>query len=139
MGKDEAEEKGLLLAGRGAAGRDVLRAMPDEQVRKSLHMPAGEPCLLVIRRTWAHGRIVSYARLWHPGSRFELTGEYAPLFWFEIGVGLGVPFVLLAIVIFWMYHVLAHRPGGQPIGALERAASKSWAFVRRILPRPRAA
>ena len=44
--------------------------------------------------------------------------------------------VLLAVLIFWMYHVLAHRPGGQPIGALEKAASKSWAFVRGLLPRP---
>ena len=23
-------------------------------------------------------------------------------------------------MIIWMYHVLAHKPGGQPIGALER-------------------
>lgn len=57
----------------------VVRAsMPAETVQKSLRMPAGEPCLVVIRRTWAHGRPVSYARLWHPGSRFELTGHYAP-------------------------------------------------------------
>ena len=27
-------------------------------------------------------------------------------------------------MIWWMYHVLAHRPGGQPIGALERAFAK---------------
>ncbi|HEX7060399.1 MAG TPA: histidine utilization repressor [Woeseiaceae bacterium] len=61
------------------AAEHVLRAaMPDERVRDGLAMPEGEPCLLVVRRTWAHGRIVSYARLWHPGSRFELTGVYAP-------------------------------------------------------------
>ncbi|HLT89443.1 MAG TPA: histidine utilization repressor [Woeseiaceae bacterium] len=61
------------------AAEHVLRAaMPDEFVRTSLCMPENEPCLLVIRRTWAHGRTVSYARLWHPGSRFELTGTYAP-------------------------------------------------------------
>jgi lipopolysaccharide export system permease protein len=35
-------------------------------------------------------------------------------------LGLWVPFVLLGVMIYWMYHVLAHRPGGQPIGALER-------------------
>lgn len=56
----------------------VRAALPDETVRKSLRMPAGEPCLVVMRRTWAHGRPVSYARLYHPGSRFELTGHYAP-------------------------------------------------------------
>jgi lipopolysaccharide export system permease protein len=52
---------------------------------------------------------------------------------------LWVPLILLSLLIFWMYHVLAHRPGGQPIGALERAASKSWQLVRRALPRPRTA
>jgi len=39
------------------------------------------------------------------------------------------------VMIVWMYHVLAHKPGGQPIGALEIAASKSWRFIRGILPR----
>ena len=50
-------------------------------------------------------------------------------------VGLWVPFLLLGVMIVWMYHVLAHKPGGQPIGALEFAASKSWRFIRGILPR----
>jgi len=35
-------------------------------------------------------------------------------------LGLWVPFLLLGVLIYWMYHVLAHRPGGQPIGTLER-------------------
>ena len=35
-------------------------------------------------------------------------------------LALWVPLVLLAALIVWMYHVLAHQPGGQPIGALER-------------------
>jgi GntR family histidine utilization transcriptional repressor len=52
--------------------------MPADAIRRNLRMPMGEPCLVVIRRTWAHGRPVSYARLYHPGSRFELTGHYAP-------------------------------------------------------------
>jgi lipopolysaccharide export system permease protein len=50
-------------------------------------------------------------------------------------VGLWVPFLLLGVMIVWMYHVLAHKPGGQPIGALEFAASKSWRFIRGVLPR----
>jgi GntR family histidine utilization transcriptional repressor len=61
-----------------AAEHVVRAAMPDELVRRSLRMPRGEPCLLVIRRTWAHGRLVSRARLWHPGSRFEMSGRYDP-------------------------------------------------------------
>ena len=50
-------------------------------------------------------------------------------------VALWVPFLLLVILIVWMYHILAHRPGGQPIGALEWAASRSWRFVRGLIPR----
>jgi GntR family histidine utilization transcriptional repressor len=60
------------------AEHTVRAAMPDATVRKSLQMGAREPCLLVIRRTWAHGRAVSFARLHHPGNRFELKGHYAP-------------------------------------------------------------
>ena len=57
----------------------VVRAeMPDATTRRKLAMQHGEPCLVVTRRTWAHGRPVSFARLCHPGSRFELSGHYAP-------------------------------------------------------------
>lgn len=51
-------------------------------------------------------------------------------------LALWVPLVLLSMLIFWMYHVLAHRPGGQPIGALERAFSKIGRAVRSLLPQP---
>jgi len=57
----------------------VVRAsMPGKDVRENLQMKNDEPCLVVTRRTWAHGRPVSFARLHHPGSRFELTGHYVP-------------------------------------------------------------
>ncbi|MEX2495061.1 MAG: histidine utilization repressor [Woeseia sp.] len=59
--------------------RQVVRAvMPDPVVRDTLQMNDGEPCLMVKRLTWARGRPVSFARLYHPGERFELTGHYAP-------------------------------------------------------------
>ena len=59
----------------------VLRAvMPDEKTRKLLAMKREEPCLLVIRRTWTHGAIASLARLYHPGSRYELSGRFRPSF-----------------------------------------------------------
>jgi GntR family histidine utilization transcriptional repressor len=56
----------------------VRAAMPDAETKARLEMIDDEPCLVVSRRTWAHGRPVSYARLYHPGSRFELSGHYAP-------------------------------------------------------------
>ena len=45
-------------------------------------------------------------------------------------LALWVPLVLLAALIFWMYHVLAHKPGGQPIGALEWFFAKTAKRVR---------
>lgn len=56
----------------------VRAAMPDAKTKITLDMADDEPCLVVTRRTWAHGKPVSFARLYHPGSRFELSGHYAP-------------------------------------------------------------
>lgn len=49
-------------------------------------------------------------------------------------IALWVPFLLLAALIAQMYRVLAHKPGGQPIGALERFAARSFKAVRRLFP-----
>lgn len=57
----------------------VVRAsMPNGAVRKHLHIDDNEAGLVVIRRTWSDGRPVTFARLHHPGSRYELTGHYTP-------------------------------------------------------------
>ena len=57
----------------------LLRAvMPDERTRKLLAMKRDEPCLLMIRRTWTAGRIASVARLYYPGSRYEMSGRFRP-------------------------------------------------------------
>ena len=50
-------------------------------------------------------------------------------------LALWTPFVLFALLILWMYWTLAHKPGGQPIGALERVfgrlGKRIGALVRR--------
>ena len=57
----------------------IVRAqLPNAAVRSRLQMPDDEPCLVVVRRTWAHGRPVTFARLHHPGSCYELAGHYVP-------------------------------------------------------------
>lgn len=57
----------------------IVRAtQPNAAVRQQLDMADDEPGLVVIRRTWSHGRPVTFARLHHPGSRYELTGHYTP-------------------------------------------------------------
>ncbi len=47
-------------------------------------------------------------------------------------IALWLPFLLFAVLILWMYHIIAHVPGGQPIGALEVFATKSGKWVKRI-------
>jgi lipopolysaccharide export system permease protein len=45
---------------------------------------------------------------------------------------LWVPFLLFAALILWMYYVIAHVPGGQPIGALEVFAAKVGKWFKRV-------
>jgi lipopolysaccharide export system permease protein len=54
-------------------------------------------------------------------------------------LGLWIPLVLFAVMIFWMYHVLAHKPGGQPIAALERFFAMAAKRVRGMIRRPKEA
>lgn len=62
-----------------AEAEHIVRAtIPNATIRDRLGMDDQEACLLVLRRTWARGRPVSFARLHHPGTRFELTGHYVP-------------------------------------------------------------
>lgn len=48
-------------------------------------------------------------------------------------IALWVPYLLFAALAIWMYYVVAHVPGGQPIGALERVAAKAAAKIRAML------
>lgn len=48
-----------------------------------------------------------------------------------------IPFVLFAGLILWMFTTLATKPGGQPIGALERGGAKAWSAIKGLLPNPR--
>lgn len=57
----------------------VRAAMPDDRVRRLLGLAEGEPILLMTRRTWSRSRLVSHARLTHPGSRFELSAAFSVL------------------------------------------------------------
>ena len=58
------------------AEQTVRASKPNSAVREQLAMGEDEPALVVIRRTWSHGRPVTFARLHHPGSRFELSGKW---------------------------------------------------------------
>ena len=77
--------------------------------------------------------VVAYHKVNQYGEYAGAQGRIDPI------LAMWVPFVLLAALIGWMYYVIAHRPGGQPIGALEWAASKAARRIRSLLPRARAA
>jgi GntR family transcriptional regulator, histidine utilization repressor len=50
--------------------------LPPADIRRLLAMPAGEPCLVLYRTTRSKGAVASVATMWHPASRYQLTGSF---------------------------------------------------------------
>jgi GntR family histidine utilization transcriptional repressor len=50
----------------------VEASHPSADELKYLQIDASEPCLVLMRRTWNSGRVVTYVRLVHPSSRYRL-------------------------------------------------------------------
>jgi lipopolysaccharide export system permease protein len=73
--------------------------------------------------------VVAYHKVNQYAEQAGAQGRLDPI------LALWLPLVVMSVLIVWMYHVLAHRPGGQPIAALERGAAKAGRFVRNLLPR----
>lgn len=48
-------------------------------------------------------------------------------------IALWIPFLAFTALVWWMYRTIAHVPGGQPIGALERGADKVAKTVVRLV------
>ncbi|MBV8806192.1 MAG: histidine utilization repressor [Sinobacteraceae bacterium] len=59
------------------AEHTVRALIPDGRIRRMLKLDASDACLLIRRRTWAGGRIATVADLYHPGSRYELSGAFS--------------------------------------------------------------
>jgi len=45
-------------------------------VRQALKMAIGEPCLVLHRRTRVRGTVATDVVLWHPASRYQLSGKF---------------------------------------------------------------
>ena len=73
--------------------------------------------------------VVAYHKVNQYGEQAGASGSLNPI------VALWIPLLLFASMIAWMYHVLAHKPGGQPIGALERFFAKVVRIVRSLIPK----
>ena len=144
-GRDVDREKTipeLMVIGRSAATPDKLR----DEVRANFHFRMVEVAMMLLlplaalafaippkRSTSALGVflsivfIVTYHKVNQYGEGIGALGKVDPI------IALWGPFILAAGLIFWMYHVVAHRPGGQPIGALEFAFAKLGNQVARLL------
>jgi GntR family histidine utilization transcriptional repressor len=55
----------------------VTAVNPSPALRERLQVDHHEPCLQLSRRTWTHGRVVTWATLTHPGSRYDLAARYS--------------------------------------------------------------
>ena len=72
--------------------------------------------------------VVAYHKINQYGQQMGANGALNPV------LALWIPLSLLVAMILWMYHVLAHRPGGQPIGALEYFFARIAKLVRGLMP-----
>jgi lipopolysaccharide export system permease protein len=70
--------------------------------------------------------VVTYHKINQYAEQMGAQGRIDPL------IALWAPFLVFAALIVWMYWVLAHRPGGQPIGALERGTAKAVKAVMSV-------
>lgn len=52
----------------------IQAKLPPEHVRQALQMNSQEPALLHVRHTKSQGLPVTFANMWHPGSRFSFGG-----------------------------------------------------------------
>ncbi|MFM2410853.1 MAG: hypothetical protein RL481_1681 [Pseudomonadota bacterium] len=73
--------------------------------------------------------VVTYHKINESAEGLGSLGRVDPFF------ALWIPFVLFAALICWMYWTLAHKPGGQPIGALEAGFGKIMKSLRGVFER----
>jgi lipopolysaccharide export system permease protein len=71
--------------------------------------------------------VVAYHKINQYAEQMGSLGRFDP------AVAVWVPFAVVAALILWMYWTLAHKPGGQPIGALERVFDRLGKSLSRVL------
>jgi lipopolysaccharide export system permease protein len=75
--------------------------------------------------------VVTYHKVNQYAEQMGALGRLDPL------IALWAPFLLFGGLILWMYWTLAHKPGGQPIGALERVFARAAKLIGRLIRRRR--
>jgi GntR family histidine utilization transcriptional repressor len=54
----------------------ITAGQPNLRIRRLLRMLENEPSLVLHRRTWVENRVATDVLLWHPGQRYQLSGEF---------------------------------------------------------------
>ena len=73
--------------------------------------------------------VVAYHKVNEYGQAVAALGKVDPI------LALWGPFALFALLILWMYRQIAHVPGGQPIGGLEKFAANIGKRLRTLFRR----
>jgi lipopolysaccharide export system permease protein len=73
--------------------------------------------------------VVTYHKVNQYAEQMGAQGRIDPL------IALWAPFLVFAGAMVWMYWTLAHKPGGQPIGALERLFARVGKMFGRLIRR----
>jgi len=73
--------------------------------------------------------VVTYHKVNQYAEQMGALGKIDPL------IAVGTPFLIFSALMIWMYWTLAHKPGGQPIGALERVFARISKRIRRLFRR----
>lgn len=60
------------------AEHQLTAVLPTAEQQEYLQIQANEPCLHIKRKTWSGGKLVSYAELLYPGSRYSFGGVFTP-------------------------------------------------------------
>jgi GntR family transcriptional regulator, histidine utilization repressor len=60
------------------AEHELIAVLPDTTQQQLLKIQANDPCLLLKRKTWSGGLLVSYVELLYPGSRYSFGGVFEP-------------------------------------------------------------
>jgi GntR family histidine utilization transcriptional repressor len=56
----------------------IEASRPSALEAKLLHIGRDDPCLVLVRRTMSRGVPITLARLIHPGSRYQIDGQFKP-------------------------------------------------------------
>ncbi|WP_036135313.1 histidine utilization repressor [Luteimonas mephitis] len=60
---------------------EIEAEVANAKIAKTLHIEAGDPLLILSRRTWSRGRVASLVRLTHPAAIYRFVGT------FQVGKG----------------------------------------------------